>query len=218
MELQLAEAIKTLEEREREFTEELQKLKEQAEQRKIERTGDLKRLQLIQSEIDLLTSQKESFIEDARLARTSASHSLKQLEALQEERSESTLLLKQREGEIEELKDKSAILIEDIRAAQERASLSLQQLERGRGEFLEACLWNKLQIESAQEEILKLQTLKSSTRVEALYTQLRSQFDEKSKILSATRKELFKLGEKSLIREKGMPGIKQMAVEKRALF
>ncbi len=54
---------------ERELEEEIKKLKEEAEQRRIERVRDHNRFELIQSEIDLLTAQKEEFIKETRQAR-----------------------------------------------------------------------------------------------------------------------------------------------------
>ncbi|MFZ0564896.1 MAG: hypothetical protein WAM28_01720 [Chlamydiales bacterium] len=58
----------TKEERE-EFELQIEKLKEEAEQRRIEKQQDNKRFELIQSEIEMLTEQKEELIADAFEAR-----------------------------------------------------------------------------------------------------------------------------------------------------
>lgn len=79
-EANLAHLQRTAEERERELQEEIGKLKEEAELRRIERAGLLKQSELIHSEILWLTSQKEAFITEAREARGAASLCQKNLE------------------------------------------------------------------------------------------------------------------------------------------
>jgi hypothetical protein len=109
-ELDLLSVQKTAEEREREFRDEIERLKSEAEQRRIERVNDWKKFDLIQSEIELLTSQKDEFVEESQLAQESA---LKNLQALEEQK-------KAFESEEKQLK-------KELIAAQE-ALLTLQQL------------------------------------------------------------------------------------------
>lgn len=62
-------AQKTAEEKERDFRQEIEKLKDEAEQRRIEKANEAKHLAFIHSEIELLTQQKNVFIDDAKKAR-----------------------------------------------------------------------------------------------------------------------------------------------------
>lgn len=65
----LSQTQQEKEEQGRTLEEEIQRLKEEAEQRRIEKTQEAKRIALIQSEIELLTSQKEFFIDEAKKAK-----------------------------------------------------------------------------------------------------------------------------------------------------
>lgn len=67
------------EEKRQELEVEIQKLKSEAELRRIEKNQQHRHFELIQSEIELLNSQKESFIQDAREARSAAAKAEQQL-------------------------------------------------------------------------------------------------------------------------------------------
>lgn len=65
----LSQTQQEKEEQGRTLQEEIQRLKEEAEQRRIEMSQEAKRISLIQSEIELLTAQKEVFVNEAKKAK-----------------------------------------------------------------------------------------------------------------------------------------------------
>jgi len=73
--LEIQQATNTWEEERASFEEEISKLKEEAEQRRIEKHQDDKRSELIQSEIEMLTAQREELVADAMQARKLAKES-----------------------------------------------------------------------------------------------------------------------------------------------
>jgi hypothetical protein len=163
VEIEYQLAKKTAEEKEEELKEEIERLKQEAELRRIEKASDLKQLELVQSEIELLTSQKEGFIEDSRKARMAAVHQLQQF------------------------KESEAILKRDLIASQETI-LALQQRPP---------VVQNVSVEDTDTDLKKALAV-----AEGVSTQLRSQFEEKSQILSQTRKELFQTQGKLIALEK----------------
>lgn len=94
------------EEKQQELEVEIQKLKSEAEHRRIERNQLQGRFELIQSEIELLNTQKDTFINDAREARSAAVAAEQQmlLERSQVEQERSELKLEGSQVEQSELK------------------------------------------------------------------------------------------------------------------
>jgi hypothetical protein len=84
-ELTMEQVKKSAEEREREFREEIERLKQEAELRRIDKIQTEKRCTLVQEEIELLICQKKEFIDEAREARGLAAHHLGQLEEQKEQ-------------------------------------------------------------------------------------------------------------------------------------
>jgi hypothetical protein len=166
-------AKKTAEEKEREFQEEIERLKRESELRRIERGQDFKRFGLIESEIEMLTSQKEEFIEDARRAKERAAELVQRFE--------------------EQKKTYEAIqsqLKQELMVSQQ-ALLALQHIPVAPA--LPASL-------ISEEEISELK--KRAHQAEGACKQLRSQFEEKALILSQTRQELFQTQSKLMVIEK----------------
>lgn len=125
----------------------IDRLKEEAELRRIERSRELESLEWIQSEIEMLTSQKDLFISETREAKRLAFEKLAKIEELEAQR----------------LEDKVHLI-----AYQEKV-LSFQ----------------------VQNVAVKNSAEEPSPQVESCYKQLRLQFEEKSKVLSQTRRDLF---------------------------
>lgn len=252
------------EERE-ELEEEIKKWKEEAEQRRIEKRAIDKRLSLVQSEIDFLTQQKETLIEEAFNSRALAAERLRRLEEqveemgrlsssiqplqIEKEKGEEikenlTRTLAQREQSLENLRQELATLhaayvglntdkqllesniqtlreeiltyrtlIEEEKEKREKAIQSLLVLEKEKEESQQYTqemterfaitlseMEEKLHKDVNPEEVVLLKREKA--RIEGLYTQLREQFEEKSGVLSQTRKELFQLQGKLLAYER----------------
>ncbi len=138
---QLGQLEQSYKEQYAELEQEIQKLKNEASIRILERQQDQRTIELITSEIELLTNQKQEILASAARA--------------YEQASKAELV----EVHLEPLSDKSQT------SYQLPVDVSAETLE----------LKRKL------------------TRVEGLYKQLRTQFDEKANVLLATRKELFKV-------------------------
>lgn len=204
---------KTAEEKEKEFREEIEKLKEEASLRRIDYSQLLREFELIQSEIQMLTSQKEEFIEEARKSRTLSVNSLKQLE---ESRTLTARYLEQLEeqqalsgsylGQLEESRSLSANYIKQLEEKENAFKESSEQLKKA----LIVCQESLLQLQQAPppqvvcpEEINNLkkeahELKKALAQAEGRHTQLRAQFEEKSATLDKTRKDLFEIESKLL--------------------
>ena len=143
--------------------EELARWKEEAEQRKLDIVDAQKRLDLVETEINLLTEQKESILQEAYSIRGEATERLK--------------LLSQQMEEVERAREE---------VHRQLDALPKQDLEQ-----------KELEIQELKEQLHKQQSSSTPSaemhRLEGLYAQLRQQFEEKSRVLVQTRKELFKL-------------------------
>jgi chromosome segregation ATPase len=231
-------AKKASEEEVRELSDEISRLKEEAEQRRIERISELKKIELIESEILWLTEQKNAFIEEAREARTEAHVQVEQTERLQEScRAEMAVLQSKVQQLLEEkssaerqkaqIEDKM-LLGEESKSALEhnlrQCETALQQariysenlskeknallsdLAEIKNEYIanqnilmewqqrapviiEKVVEKKVANEKFEEENARLKKILSQN--EGLYTQLRSQFEEKTEVLAQARQELF---------------------------
>lgn len=156
-ELNLVQAKESWKEEREQLEKEIKNLKEEAEQRRIERAQEAKRFELVQSEIELLTSQKEAILNEAREARQ-------------------PIVQPTESGR------------EELIAAQETI-LKLQQSVK-----------HPTKTKDTNVDLDELQ--RAQAQAKGLYTQLRTQFDEKSRILSQVRKELFHTQGKVLNLEK----------------
>lgn len=150
---------KSQEEKEREFEEELNRLKEQAEQRKIDQIATLKKNQLIQREIELLTSQKEAFIQDARDARRAAFEANKQLEELEKSQLDQGLNSQQKNIEIDGLMAQNQMLINEKEQYAEKVDALSIKIAEYQKQFEQESLYFKQQVEASQQAILSLQAL-----------------------------------------------------------
>ncbi|MCH9625183.1 MAG: hypothetical protein S4CHLAM123_03530 [Chlamydiales bacterium] len=203
-ELDFQNAQQAWEQKLQELEEEIERLKTEAELRRIEKHESQQQFTLIQSEIELLTSQKNTLLEEARALRVnSESHVIdfdteERIQALEKQ-----LEQKFNESQVlsEELVQRSASL-EDAQANSLQLELKLAQaleetkqhqanldtLQQKLNESQERVLFLQQNQESiAPDEVLQ----KECNRARGLYSQLRIQFEEKSEILSQTRKELF---------------------------
>lgn len=184
----------------------IEKLKAEAEQRKIDKQQDLESLQWIQSEIEMLTGQKEEFIIEAREARKMSLDRREEMEKLEERLQ--THLLDKKEAEHYLIGYQEKILAlhvekrslashyHELLGVKEEAKKRIEELDKALQDSqakiasLETALREK---ENAIPEPLPVdkEMVGELSRQEGCYKQLRSQFDEKSSILSQTRKELF---------------------------
>ena len=126
-------------ERQHELEEEIQKLKSEAEQRRIDRVREQSRFELIQSEIELLNSQKEEFITEAREARAAAAAAERQIQTWQ--------------LQIEQSEQKTAEWIRVVQAEQDAASISEQHMQTWKVQAEQAAL----QIQALNNELLDAQ-------------------------------------------------------------
>lgn len=195
--------------------EEVKRWKEEAEQRKIEKQIADKHLLLVQSEIELFDQQKENLVKDAYEARAFAAERLQNME-------ESQLQMQILSTQVAPLKEEKELLLqknlehekilctlqEDIQKQREHSylleeekrllSVQLQSLQEEvtKKEQLvstlneEKILWEEKSAPADPEVVVQLSREKA--RVEGLYEQLRTQFEEKACVLSSTRKELFR--------------------------
>lgn len=184
----------------------IEKLIAEAEQRKIDRQKDLESLDWVQSEMERLTHQKETFIQKTRDARQAALESKEQMEKMEERLQHAQAA----QGEVERHLmtyqekivafhvEKTKLLsdCEEWRTAKEEAE--------SRMEVLGTALQEAKEKLAAPQEPLPLDQAVSFelARQASSYKQLRSQFDEKSSILSQTRKELFHAQEKLQVVER----------------
>lgn len=183
MEEKLLHALKSMDEKEKEFAEEIQKLKEEAAQRKVERAADVKRLHLIQSEIELLTAQKENFIEKARLARESSLNYLKECEALKEKEVRWTHL----ESEIAKLRQENNCVQQSLGSAQEKNAQLLQQLETEKEEFHTTTCVLKQHLEEAHHlknsnRALSQEIEKGEEKMRELSEQLKLEMEQQQRV------------------------------------
>ena len=216
--------------------EEIASWKEEAEQRKVDMQLLLDKTLLIQSEIEMLTAQKESILNDAYEVRKEAKSQLttlkeqfaeverareevhKRLEATvdvdglkQEYEERITAVKKEFARQEQEFQEKLKQAYEATANSQELEELQ-QRLVHQQQEFQEKLKLsseatanshelategraNSQEIEELQQRLAKtqakLEQLPDQTQQIALYKQLRSQFEEKARVLVQTRKQLF---------------------------
>jgi hypothetical protein len=146
-------AKKSAEEKEKEFREEIEKLKEEAQQRRIEKVNEAEHLALINSEIEMLTAQKNTFIEAAERAREEAARHRLQLKEQEEK------ILKEKQCLAEEvafqkrlLEEKEKCFFEGEQKAKEELSFHKELLEEQEKQYL-------LEIRKAQESIAAQKSL-----------------------------------------------------------
>lgn len=166
---------------------EIEELKEEAEQRRIEKHQHIKEIELIRSEIELLTSQKTHFVEEGKKAREVLEKEAHSQQAFQE------LEVRLNEAEVSEVELKKQLT--EVEAQLEEKTRQLQVLLKSQKEEV-AQVEESLKI--SQQTIMKFQQAQTKVadatevkKLEGMYRQLRMQFEEKARILSQTRKELF---------------------------
>ena len=140
---------------------ELKKWKEEAEQRKIDKANDERKLALQNVELSRLATLREELLADARSARLQSEQRLLRLE--------------------EEIAENSRLV----------ALVQTPATPAAEGQELP-------QAPALHDETLR----KERAQALGLYRQLRTQFEEKSRILEQTRKELFGLQTKLMVQER----------------
>ncbi|MCB1180596.1 MAG: hypothetical protein KDK55_01055 [Chlamydiia bacterium] len=169
---------------------EVEKWKEEAKVRLLEKNSLEKKLKLILTEVDTFGSQKDQLLQsvyDAHSLAREREERIKELihlveakEAALKRASQGSLQLELCKNILqhqEVSKDRAQNLIQQS----EDEAVQLQHIERHRGDQTPDC--------SAQPKT----NSSNYSDVEKLYCQLRSQFDEKSQVLGKTRERLFKL-------------------------
>lgn len=179
--------------------EEIEQLKEEAEQRIIEKQQTQKRIELVQSEIELLTSQKAYFVAEAKKGQQRGKEQTVALQAELER-----LKVKQEAAAKEEWARQNAAIQADLEnqkaaaneeLANQRAAVQAELEDQKAAQ--EKVLQEKLeQLKAAQEEApcsctVEQRAPADQRKLEGMLNQLRKQFDEKSRILSQTRQDLF---------------------------
>lgn len=164
---------------------ELEKFKEEAKLRKIEKSSLEKRLNLTLTEIEIHEEQKAALLDEVFAARQDGHSSFRSSKA------ELERVLEIKETEIASLKSQ----LEEEIEAKENALLSLK-----------AQIEEKNQIEESLKASPPADPIPETNgelmRVLGLHKQLRQQFEEKTRILSEAREQLFKLETKLLSHEK----------------
>jgi hypothetical protein len=221
--------MKSASEQEKELKEEIERLKSEAQQRRIEKIQEAKHLALINSEIEMLTAHKNSFIESALKAKQEALHNQELLAEYEKKLVEATINAndalahqKKRYDELEVTYETLQKSLSDqkqqLRQCEEDAHLEKQLMEEQHVEMLRQ---HKEAIIDLQERLLKIQQLPLKVEIQTMKVveedaelkkayvllenslkQLRLQFNEKSENLSQTRKELFATETKLLTFEK----------------
>lgn len=204
----LSHLQKTHQEEVETLQETIEKLKAEAEQRKIDRQNDLEKLEWVQSEIEMLTHQKETFIQEARHARQMALERKEQMEKMEERLQHTQAAQGEVEHHLTSYQDKIVAfhiekreLLSNCNAWQrgkEKTQSRLETLEQALHDSKETIVSLEKEALAAQPLSADQETAMELARQVNCYKQLRSQFEEKSTTLSQTRKELFHTQEKLL--------------------
>lgn len=203
-ELDLQALNQSFEEERKELEEEIEKIKAQAEQRNLEKGELAKKLLFIQEEIDYLTQQKNQWITETVEARAlayekgTAYEELEQTLKTLQEVVEATNLQKQHlTEEVYNLRTRLEDREKALRGAQliqEETQLALKVAIQEKEEIDLKAAEQILECRRLSEELGELEKMRRElARFEGLYKQLRLQFEDKTKTLSQTRKELFHL-------------------------
>lgn len=212
---ELKNVLKTKEEEQKAFETEIEKFKEEAEQRKIEKRQDSELIEMIQSEIELLTSQKEEILKEARLTRQEGIEKLQTAEQIlaeiqtHDDQEFITEISSQQETilRLQEQAFREKAMVEQLKEDKSELSRLLFQKTLESQEALLSFQVNAMKCPPATKAKLvephEIKQLKDEkAQAEGLYFQLREQFQEKTNILNQTRKELFRTQEKLLVLEK----------------
>lgn len=222
-------ALEEREDEKKQLQEEISWLKEEAELRLVEKAALQTQLDQLLQEFKLAQNLLEGELNQKReeLRKVEEMHSLSALE-LQSQKNRSDLAYKAKEDELRKIEEKSALLALELQNQKNRSDLAYKAKEDELSKIKESCsqLAEELQLQkNLREEIAKtlkvekarfeeeLTALKEKScetkgaeqkiaQVQGLYSQLKSQFEEKSKILSTTRRELFQLEGKLLAFER----------------
>lgn len=207
---------------------EIQKLKEEAKQRLIERRQEEKRIALVESEIELLTSQKREVLAEVYHARALLAR-LSTQEAEEKARQHALSLAEERirtlEAECAALQEKVALAPPSL--SEESAALPNEGASQGE-EAPVLVREASLSSEPAQEAdaapktdaSLEGEADRELRNVQGMYKQLRMQFEEKREVLSQTRQALFQTEGKLLALEhelalaSGEPGEQERSWER----
>lgn len=198
-------------EKEEELSREIEKLKSEAELRRIEKISEMEKLELIHAEIDMLNLQKDAFIEESKKARESVVEKVQLLEeqkercaSLQKEFSEASQKLSAAQAEI----DRGELLQEELNISY----LAKEKLEK---ELFDASQKVKL----SQEELKQLQEQKEQLENSLVELQLALN-ESKEKILTLEKRpvqidelnvEAFAECKKALARAEGV--VKQQRLQ-----
>lgn len=206
------------------FLKEIEKWKEEAKHRKIEKITDEKRLKLAYTEIENLVNQKEELINEAYKANKQAYEISLCLEEMQTH-------LKKNEAPIFDLERANSQLLCELEKANKENIGSKEKIEilklekeelQTKLSYAEASLASQISDNKTLEPSISQsnpiefeEVQKALKRTEGLYKQLRLQFEEKTKILELTRRELFIMEGKwlTLQKEKEFSEVEQIEFE-----
>ncbi len=118
------------EEREQELKEEILKLTSEAEIRRIERNQLQGHFELIQSEIELLNTQKETFIHDTREARSAAIEAEQQLQVGRSQVEQAELKVQEFHDQVELAQAAATVSKQSLQAWKNRASQAEEALQQ----------------------------------------------------------------------------------------
>ena len=214
LELDLLRVKQASEEREKELEEEISRLKEEAELRRIEKIADFKRFGLIQSEIEMLTAQKTEFIEEAREGRAAAGQRLLQLEEQKLEfertlgRLQEELIEAQEALHVKETPIIQNVIIEGASLEEmEALKVSLAQKEERSNQLCMQLEEKTTALANAQDEIGALESERAlfqmeKSQKEELYNRLCGELEEKATALAQAQDAMAESQQKLLGLEK----------------
>lgn len=215
----LLQMTKRAEEREKELEDEIRRLKEEAEQRRIEKIQDLERFECIESEINMLTACKNEFIAETREARSAAASYMQRYEDQKVFFQEELRLAQERPAELQKELTKVEETCAQMRVGLLQTHEKSKSLEAEKRVFEERGIIHQGELLHAQQHSTELQN--ALTQAEGVYAQLEQQYLAKSDILSKMSEELFQAletlkeveAEKRLFEEKEIVLQKESASE-----
>ncbi len=175
LESQIQSAAVRSEKIEKQFQEEIEQLKAEAALKTLERNQQLKQYELVLSEIELLSSQKDQFIEESQKARSQAAL---HLQLLNEHESKIGEKESRWIAELEEYKKQKALIIQEWEEAQNLAAERLQLVEELRSQL--ATLSDQKSLSAQEWEETQSLAKERLSQVEELRAQLVTLRDQKA--------------------------------------
>lgn len=216
----LLQMTKTAEEKEKELESEISRLKEEAEQRRIEKIQDLERFEYIESEMNMLTACKNDYIAETREARSAAASYMQRYEDQKMLFQEELRLAQERPAELQKALTQAEEVCTQMKEGLLQAQEKLKMVEAEKRLFEERGAMLQEELHLAQKRPAELQG--ALTQAEAVYAQLEQQYQAKSDTVSQISKELLQAleklktleAEKKLFEEKEAPLQEESANER----